>query len=776
MTTPTFRRHFCSRRLARLPVSLAPGPAFGTLARPRLAGLALVGLLAAAGALLIATLQGQEPLPATLDVAGSTEASPRFVDRNGIPLNVNYTGGWNIHDRLHLPEIPPFLREAFIHAEDKRFRSHGGPDWLARLAALATNVQNGESIRGASTISEQVVRMLHPRPRTVWTRWLEGFEAARLERRFSKDEILAFYLNQVPYADNRRGVRQAAELYFARDLATLSDREMLALAVLVRSPSRLDLHRDAGASHAAIGRLADLMLGRGAIDAARHRAILAESVEIRESSLAVSTPHFLQFARERAAATPAGGRVVTTLDAALQSRLQDLLDTRVAGLAEMAVGEGAVLVADHATGEVLAWVVAGGGEAGGPKSWIDPVTTLRQPGSAQKPLLYALALERGASLADVVVDAPLAEDVGDGLHRYRNYSERYYGPVTLREALANSLNIPALKVVHAVGAGEYLEFLESLGITSLAAHPDHYGDGLALGNGEVSLFELVQAYAALANRGRALPLTVLRDPVALPRPATVVSPETASLIADVLSDPEARAAEFGQDSVLNLPVQTAVKTGTSSDYRDAWAVGFDSRFTVGVWMGNVARTPTGGVTGSIGPALLLRSVFAELNRDGRTAPLYLSPRLTRRELCLPSPRVAPGSCLERGEWFDPRHVPAANRDAGLAAASPSAEGPAARPSNTGAAPTPSIRFRQPTDGLELAFDPRLPAESQAFRFLLDGVDAGDSVAWTIDGDTESRAGPGLVWPVTRGSHRVAAVITRDGELIAHLDAVTFTVR
>jgi penicillin-binding protein 1C len=510
------------------------------------------------------------------------------------------------------------------------------------------------------------------------------------------------------------------------------------------------------------------MLARGALDAERHRTILAGDVEIRESALAVAAPHFLGFARERADLLPGRNRIVTTLDSALQARVQDLIDTRLAALADQGVGHGAVLVADNASGEVLAWAVGGGGDAGGPESYIDPVTAPRQPGSALKPLLYALALERGASLADVIVDAPLAEDVGDGLHRYRNYSERFYGEVTLREALANSLNIPALKLLHGIGAADYLRFLESLGFTTLAAHPEMYGDGLAHGHGEVTLFELVQAYAVLANRGRSVPLTVLRDDPATPPARAVVSPETASLIADALSDPDARAAEFGADSVLNLPVQTAVKTGTSSDYRDAWSVGFDSRFTVGIWMGNLTQAPTEGVTGSIGPALLLRSVFAELNRDGATAPLYLSPRLTSRTLCLPSPRVTAGTCLERNEWFDPAH------DTAVAATDAS---PPRTPGNaTTPAPAATIRFRQPTAGLELAFDPRLPAESQAFRFLLDGVNAGDSVAWTIDGATESRPGPAMIWPVTRGAHRVAAEISRDGQVIASIAAVNFVVR
>ena len=738
----------------------------------RLLALAAIAGVTGAAALAIATVSSVEPVPETLDVAAGA-VPVRFTDRDGVPLNAAYDTGWNVHDRLALHEVPPFLRQAFIHAEDKRFYSHGGPDWLARLSALATNLRHLDAIRGASTITEQVVRMLNPRPRTVWSRWLEGFEAARLERRFGKDGILTFYLNQVPYASNRRGVRQAAELYFARDLSTLSDREMLALAVLVRSPSRLDLRRGEAASDAAIGRLADLLLARGALSPARHRAVLEHAVELEASSLAAAAPHFLDFARARLGHAPAGPTVVTTLDARLQARVQDLLDTRMAALADSGVSHGAVLVAENGTGAVLAWAVAGGGGEDGPETHINPITTPRQPGSALKPFLYALALEQGASLADVVVDAPLTEDVGSGLHRYRNYSERHYGPVTLRDALANSLNIPALKLLHGIGADIYLAKLRSLGFTSLVAHPEVYGDGLALGNGAVTLYELVQAYVALANAGRAIPLRVLRDDAAhvLASPdGTVVSPETASLVADALSDADARAAEFGRDSVLNLPVQTAVKTGTSSDYRDAWSVGFDSRYTVGIWMGNLDQTPTEGITGSIGPALLLRSVFANLNRDGRTAPLYLSPKLASREVCVPSPGRPAGGCLTRREWFDPAHdpVPAARVDAARAdTAGAAGRTPTARP---------PIRFRQPTAGLELAWDPRLPPDAQAFRFALEGVEPGDRVVWSIDDTTVTTADGAYVWPLTRGPHRVSAEVTRADTQIATLAPIDFRVR
>jgi penicillin-binding protein 1C len=313
-----------------------------------------------------------------------------------------------------------------------------------------------------------------------------------------------------------------------------------------------------------------------------------------------------------------------------------------------------------------------------------------------------------------------------------------------------------LKTLQYVGAEPYLATLHALGFEGLRNHPDFYGDGIALGSGAVTLYELVQAYATLAERGVFRPLTTsLAD--ATVRPARrVYSAEAASLVANILSDPDARALEFGRDSVLSFPVQTAVKTGTSSDFRDAWAVGFNYRYTVGVWMGNLDQVPSDGITGSTGPALLLRSVFSELTRARATRPLYLSPRLTRREVCVPMPLRAPVSddCLQREEWFMP------GTQAGETKV---------------AAPTP-IRFSQPTPGLQLAFDPRLPAAAQAFEFIVQGAASGDRVLWTVDGRDQSAGGTTYRWPVTRGEHCVAATVQRDGAVVFVLREVTFSVK
>ena len=313
----------------------------------------------------------------------------------------------------------------------------------------------------------------------------------------------------------------------------------------------------------------------------------------------------------------------------------------------------------------------------------------------------------------------------------------------MREALGNSLNIPSVKALQQVGAEAVLDRLRKAGITGLDRHPHIYGDGLALGNGEINLFSLVQGYAVLANRGQFQGLHV--HPVEDSTPATdrVFMPRITSLISDILSDRDARALEFGQGGVLDLPVQTAVKTGTSSDHRDAWAVGFDSRYVVGVWLGNLDGAPMRDVSGATGPARVMRSLFAFLNRDGAGKALYLSPELIQAKACVRWGQA--GQCThQRDEWFTPGTVP-------LATAQPSE-------------PTPP-RVRRPTPGLRLAIDPRIPLELQRFRFALERHPATTRVEWYVDGEplrSEPHEHHDVHWPLTPGKHAVSAKVWRAG--------------
>lgn len=725
--------------------------------------------LLALGAFVVftATLAALNPVErAFRSVQSAAQGGARVTDRTGAPLRVTYQGRWNVHDIVPLHAIPGFLQRAFILSEDKRFYDHRGSDWLARLHAVWQNVKALGRVRGASTITEQVVRILNPRPRTLWSRWLEGFEARRLEAAFTKSDILELYLNQVPYASHRRGVAQAAHYYFNRDLDTLTKKEMLALVVLVRAPSRFDLHRNPHAVDAAIGRLAEALYQQGWLTAGEVRQIGTETFQLEAPSLPVEATHFVRHVTElafgdRQESMP---HLHTTLDGALQSTLQALLDQRIAHLAHRHVRHGAVLAADHTTGEILAWVVAGEPDENTPGSFIDAVTTPRQPGSSLKPFLYALALERGWTAATQILDAPLAESVGTGLHAYRNYSRNFYGPVTLRTALGNSLNIPAVRAAKFVGVDHYHRFLRRMGFTTLDRHPDHYGDGLALGNGEVTLLELVQAYSALAHGGVWRPLRVWMDDPTPREERRVVSGPVASLIGNILSDPEARQLEFGSGSVLNLPVQTAVKTGTSTDYRDAWAVGYNHRFTVGVWMGNLDQHPMEEVTGSTGPALLLRSVFAELNRNRETRPLPMDPHLVQRDLCMEAAGEATRVSLNRDstcrwmtEWFVPGTEP---QDAEM------------HPYRDR-----EVKWIQPVWGLRMAMDPRIPDEHEAFEFAIQGVDESDTVEWTLNGAPLAVTQGGKhLWNLERGRHHLKATIHKPTHTTPQTLEVVFYVK
>lgn len=700
------------------------------------------------------------PVPDRLVPDASDISRMQILDRNHTPLNITYENRWNTHDYVPLYEIPEFLQKIFIISEDKRFYSHSGIDWLARFNAAWQNLKAMGGVRGASTISEQVVKMLHPRPRSVWARWLEGFEAMLLEKRFSKSDILEFYLNQVPYASNRRGVVQASRYYFDRDPDTLSRKEILALAVMVRAPSRYNIKKDTECISGPVKRLAALALKGGLTGKKETGNLLKEKIRLKDFSLDVDAGHFVDFISRKnmESLNPKNGRIITTLDSGLQIGTKTLLDSRIHELAKSGVHNGALLIVHNRTGEVLAWVVSGDRSIGSAGSWINAVDTPRQPGSTLKPFVYTIALERGWTAATIIDDSPLSEPVGTGLHSYHNYSRIHYGTLSLRESLGNSLNIPALKALRYVGVEDFLSCLQDLGVKNLRESPDYYGDGLVLGNGEITLFELVQAYSALACRGMYKPLKVLLDemPGNGEYPQKVFSPEAASLIGNILSDANARKLEFGTGGLLNFPVQTAVKTGTSNDYRDAWAVGYNNEYTVGVWMGNLDRTPMVRITGARGPAVVLRSVFAELNRNRDTEPLYLSPKLVSADVRASNPRSEKEDSPIYSEWFIP------------------GTGPEEKPEDA-AVQEPAVMV-QPSPGLMLAMDPRIPDDHESFMFRLTGIQKNSKVRWFVDNELKAVTGSGeYLWPVSKGSHTVTARIRMKGKE-TKTEPVTFFVK
>ncbi|MDB6101526.1 MAG: glycosyl transferase [Gammaproteobacteria bacterium] len=713
----------------------------------------IVSVLAGVTALAIATRQAMRDFPDDLESLVGIAVKSQVLARDGTPLSYTLENSWNATDVVPLARIPALLQTAFVVAEDQHFYQHHGVDWPARCAALFLDIREGSAIRGASSITEQVVRMVHPRPRNLWSRWIEGFEAARLDARLSKAQILSFYLNQVPYADRRRGIVQASRLYFNRGLDTLSAGEQLSLAVLVRSPVGMDLRRNAQRARWAAEQLADRMRQRGELTAGQREQIRADPWVLNDSQGSVEASHFVSHAMSLPRSGPVRAQIHTTLDPHIQVTAQKILEGALTGLARRHVHDGALIVIDHQHNEILGWVVGRGkgghGAAGSPGLGYDTVLTRRQPGSTMKPLLYALALERGWTAATLIDDSELSEAVGAGQHTFHNYSHRSYGLLRLREALGNSLNIPAVETLKFVGEDAFMERLHELGISSLTRNPQFYGDGLALGNGEISLYEMAQAYTVLARGGRFEPLTLLANDEVSPRPdVSVFSPAVATLIGDILADPDARMLEFGRG--LQFPVQTAIKTGTSTDYRDAWAIAYDYQHTVAVWMGNLDGSAMDGVTGAVGPAMVLRSMFSELNRGQDTRPLALSRDLILARICRRDGLLADDVCESTNEWFLPGTVP---------------------PPRTGASAEPAparYRMLQPTAGLLVAHDPRIPAEFEALPMQIAPVPGLHRVDWYVDGKlASSTPRPSYPWPLQRGTHSVHAKVWAQTSSDAH---------
>ncbi len=691
------------------------------------------GAIALIVALVGATLIDLADLPLTTlaDIARH-DAVPIFMDRNGIALSRTYQTRFNAHDQVALHDIPDVLLNAFLTAEDARFFRHNGIDWAARFHALWQNLQALHTVRGASTITEQVVRIIYPRPRTYWSRWLEGWDAMRLEHHFSKVDILEFYLNQVPFSSSRRGIVQAARYYFGRSLDTLNAKETLALAAMVRAPSLLDPFKSMTGLNKRISGLAESMLHHGLISAGLHAEATQGQMSRNKSELSVQAPHFTAFARDRLGTQAKSRSVQTTLDGELQKKAQEFLEQRINDLSAYGLHNGAVLVVDHTTSEALVWAVAGEISGDVPEAGFDAVRIPRQPGSTLKPFVYALALDKGWSPATVIKDEPILEEVDRGLHVYRNFSETYYGMIPLAEALGNSLNTPAIRTLDFVGLHTFYASLQQLGMTSLIAGTETYGNGLVLGNAEISLLELVQAYGALARGGVPMRVKVLAEEgnISGQDASRIFSDNAARAIGTILSEADFRRLEFGPLSVLNFPVRTAVKTGTSTKGNDVWTVAYDGRFVVGIWLGNMNRSaPSQMMTGASGPALLARSIFAELRKRYGLHPLPIHPLATGKATIVSTP------------------------------------------------PAHEVRMVVPVNDMEVVMDPRIPNELQYIPFFISGVTPEDEVQWIVDGQRQEYGHrEKLMWPIALGEHRVSAKIIRSSGVLIPLPSRSFVVK
>jgi len=586
----------------------------------------------------------------------------RIVDRKGNLLRELPTDHGRRGRPLDLEAMGSRVVTATVVSEDVDFFSHDGINRLAILRAAAQNVSNARVVSGASTITQQLVKLLDNRgvvgPRTLGIKITEAARAQNLEAELSKAEILVEYMNRLPYGHGLIGPEAAAQGYFGVASHQLSWAHAAFIAVLPRAPARFDPldHFDRAIDRQK--KLLHALHREGHLDDAALTRALAEPIEPRAVEHAFAAPHFVQtlLAEDR---LDKEAVTQTTLDLSLQRDVEGLVGTHMASMTEFSAHDAAVLVVDNDSGDILAWVGSTDFFDDAIAGQVDMVRAKRQPGSTLKPFVYALAFAAGLTPADMLADVPTTFREGQG-HAYipKNFHGDFVGPVPAREALAASLNVPAVRLLGDVGTETFLTFLHTLGMASLTEEADHYGLALALGSGEVTLRELAAAYATLARGGEYLPLRYTTADAAVAR-ERVLPAATAASVTDVLSDPLARARLVAGRSPFTLGFDVAVKTGTSTGYRDAWTAGYTAERTVVVWVGNASGSPTKKVTGAHGAGGLFGDVMRRSMRDvGRRAPLWDPALLVSAEVCaLSGKRAGPACPHARPARFTADQVP-----------------------------------------------------------------------------------------------------------------------
>ncbi len=561
------------------------------------------------------------PLPAGL--LAEPPANLELTDRHGQPLRTVPDEERHFHGRFALAETPDVFVHATLAAEDKRFWRHAGVDWFASCRAAKDWLAHGRVVSGASTITQQLIKNAEPRPRSLRTKLIEAAQALRLEQVWGKQRILEEYLNRIDYGNLCHGADTAARFYFAKALVDLSPAEAALLAALPNGPARLNPFRHPERARQRQRLVLERMHRNGWLAEAEFERAVAEPIRLNGARRVFTAPHFADMVLARNDFTDRHGPVTTTLDLDLNRFVERATRNQLERLRERRVNQAAAVVLDNRTGDVLALVGSGnffapdGGQVNG--AW-----AARSAGSTFKPFTYLLALERGDTPATIVADVPVEFATPTGVFRPENYHRHFHGPVRYRIALANSLNVSAVRVLERVGGPEKLRYaLRECGVTTLEKNSEHYGLGLTIGNAEARLLELANAYACLARLGEHKPFRLLANEPPAP-PLRVFDAGAAFLVADILSDNLARTAAFGADSSLRFNFPVACKTGTSSDFRDNWAFGYTPEFTVGVWVGNFDGAPMERVSGVTGAAPLLHEIFTHL-RERRGTSWYAAP-------------------------------------------------------------------------------------------------------------------------------------------------------
>lgn len=703
--------------------------------------------------------------------------SLHILDRNGTLLQVLALGNGLRREFIPLKDVPPIILRVFISAEDANFFTHRGYNPVALFRAWEQNLRHGEIVSGASTITMQLARIISPHKGGYAGKIEEIFHALLIEARMNKTDILELWLNSIPFGFNTVGIASASKVFFGEPLQSLLPADCILLALIPRNPAKynpLQGGREIVQAGLALARRIGIPLSAAEIEQALERAKNFAG----KYHWPFFAPHFVHYVTEHLspAELAAGRPVYTSLDLELNRRVEAAIKTKIAAAYSNRIQNGAALLLDNRTGEILAYV--GSQDYFDPEysGQIDGIQIRNQPGSTLKPYLYALALTKGFTAASVLPDIP-TDFGGEEVYIPLNFNERFNGPVRLRVALASSLNVPAVYLLERLGVKNFSDKLIELGFNSLKDQASSVGIGLALGNAEVSLYELVRAFSVFPRDGKLLPTTWRRrsreGKTDFIDGKQVFDPLSAGIIRDILSDEESRIPGFGPDSILNTPFPAIFKTGTSNQFNNIWAVGATPRYTMGVWMGNFSGHTVIGAPGSSLPAQVVIQVLSPLSVPGENFPKIANAQ--RIHICTLSGGKATPLCpATTMEYFPPGtepapctyHVEVNGRviinyppEYQLWAMESGHVYDIRRTTGTsGDSTSGKVRIIHPAPDAVFFYDPAIPAGEQAVRIEVISQDPSSSVELSVDGVPVAQGFSPLACtiPLVPGEHRVLA--------------------
>jgi len=605
----------------------------------------------------------------------------KIYDRHGELLYKIY----NQENRslVKLGELPQHFIQATLAAEDADFYSHNGFSWRGILRSL-NKIITQRQIQGGSTITQQLVKnALLSSEKTLQRKLKEVLLSMLVELSFSKDEILQMYFNEIPYGGMAYGAEEAAQTYFNKSIREVNLAEAALLAGLPAAPTR---YSPFGA-HPELAQTRKNFVINRLLEEKYISPLEAEKIKSDPISLAtphnhIQAPHFVMYVKDLLAkkygtrqVEQGGLQVTTSLDLNQQLAVETIVQQELDKVKALNINNGAALVTRPETGEILAmvgsknyWDTANDGN-------VNVTLSLRQPGSSIKPVNYVVALENGYTPATVLADTPITYNFpGSPPYSPRNYDNRFHGHISLRNALANSYNVPAVKVLYSYGIAKMIAKGQAMGISTWT-QPDRYGLALTLGGAEVKMVDMAVAYGTLANLGLRIDLHPIlevknaqgkvleKSPFSLQN-EKVISPQIAYLITDILSDNQARAAAFGFNSQLNIPNhQVAVKTGTSNNKRDNWTLGYTQDYVVSVWVGNNDNTPMSQVASGVsGASPIWNQIMTQL-LAGQPPHHFVKPgNLIEVKVCSFNGLLPCEGCPSKTELFTPGTEPKVHCD------------------------------------------------------------------------------------------------------------------